>query len=285
VRKEPKPRWVRVKTFSPEGVPQYRMIEVFPRPSEAELYKIRQSLNMPLGSKFFRCPAKNWHKVFAFQKSGDSSHSGAAKKHRCDECRCKWVAGYGTRHYGVGLCVYHEHTKNGSMNKNKIAKGMALTIQQGYPVEPYRYETQSQFIERIRKSADDAGGSVNLREELNLMRSHLQLFEKRFGDKGNHKRLQMMTKFGPDVMTDEVRVDCITKLIKAVASVARDQYVITESDYIHADEVKVWFFAIWKAIEKNIDSLIKGEIDVNMLKEKIRLALIEIPLPKSGKRK
>ena len=268
-----------------EDLQRYAMANVtyYPIPSQAELIKIRKSLLMPNNSKFFRCPAKNFKKVIAFRRKGDYSHDGPSKKHRCEKCRCGNVAGMGTTHYGVGYCIYHEHTKNGYKMAKRIAKGMALTIQQGYPVEPYKYETDSTFIDRIRKAAEDAGGNIDLRDELNLIRDHLQQFQSKFdGKKGG---LDMMTKTGPQSMTDEVRVDCITKLIKAVSSVARDQYVITESDYIHSDEVKVWFYTIWLVIEKNIDALIKGEIEVNNLKEKIRLALIEVPLPKSGKRK
>jgi len=277
------PKKIRLRFYGEDGAVSYREVDLYPVPKGAERRKIARSLGLPKDGKFFRCPAKCFRKVIKLRDAGDSGHQGYSSKHICEKCRCSKVAGYGTEHYGVGLCVYHEATWNGKLSAKRIAKGMALSIQQGYPVQPYKYETDSGFIERIRKAADESGGNIDLREELNLIRTHLQEFQKKFdGDKGG---LDMMTKTGPQSMTDEVRVDCITKLIKAVAGVARDQYVITESDYIHADEVKVWFYAIWLVIEKSVDALIKGEIEVNALKEKIRLALIEVPLPKAGKRK
>lgn len=250
-----------------------------PSPSLAERRKINASLGMPRDHPFTRCPGKSLKAVKEFEEKGDFSHSGPRDKHICDKCRCKKVAGYGTKHYGVGYCFYHD-----TSGARQMTKTMTVAIQQGYPMNPIKYKSESEYINDVRKMAEDANGRLSLGEELNLIRAHLQEFELKWKELGD-KALTM--KAGAKVvdMSDDVKINMLCKLGKAISDMTRDSYIITESDYCHIDEVKVWLWDIWQCVEKNIKKMIQGEINPNELQGTIQEEFKTIVLPKTGRKK
>jgi len=101
-------------------------------PTKIEKTIIRKLLNMQYNEKFPRCPSRSYHKAenldradgFTLEqiRAGEGFHT--KEKHKCQLCRCKNVAGAGTRgywfwtreneegykdvgHYGVGCCYEH----------------------------------------------------------------------------------------------------------------------------------------------------------------------------------
>ena len=254
-------------------------VKPLPAPSRAELIKIKHSLSLDADHPLPRCPAKTNTFVKKQEEAGDFSHSGTRRKHICEKCRCKLTAGWGTKHYGVGYCYWHD-----TDNHRRVSKSMAIALQQGYPLDPIKYKSDSEYIEAIRKMAEDAKGVLGLREELVLLRSHLQEVEVLWKKQGA-EAMTMKTAHGSMPMSDDVRLDKLVKLTTAISKLSRDTYVITESDYVHIDEVKVWLWMIWQCVQKNIGKLISSELKAEDLEAAIQKEFKEIPVPKSGRSK
>jgi hypothetical protein len=250
-----------------------------PRPDAAELCKIRNSLNMESNEPFMRCRGKLQSKVKKFERKGDFSHSGSPRKHTCDACRCKHVSGWGTPHYGVGYCWYHDRDSG-----RKMAKSQAIAIRQGYPLDPIKYHSDSRYIEDVRQQAEDSGQVLGMRDELVLLRTHLQEFEKFYRTAGPG-HLTMKTARGEAPMTDDIKLGMLVKLASAISRLSRDQFVITEQDFISVDEVKTWFWAIIQALERNCRKLVAEEIDRKDFLPTMMRDLREIPMPKQGRGK
>jgi len=254
----------------------------FPRlpiPSKAEQFKIKRSLNIETQEPFPRCRGKMQVKVRAFEKKGDFSHSGTARAHLCNDCRCKRISGWGTTHYGVGYCWYHDIDASRGFSKTQ-----AIAMRQGYPLDPINYKSDSEYIDDVRRQAADSGNVLSLRDDLVLLRAHLQEFEKFWREAGPNE-LKMKTAHGASKMTDDVKIACLTKLVNAVSRLSRDQYVITESDYIAVDEIKTWFWSIIQALERNCRKLVAEEIDKKDFLPAMMRDLREIPMPKQGRKK
>jgi len=160
---------------------------------------------------------------------------------------------------------------------------MTIALQQGYPVDPIKYQSDSEYIERVRKMAEEAHGSLSVREEITLLRSHLQEVEKLWRKDGE-TGLTMKSAHGHLPMTDDVKIALLVKLTEAISKLSRDTYVITESDYVDISQVKVWLWNIWLCVQKNIKKVVSGEMNVNDLEVAIQNDFKEIPLPKTGRK-
>jgi hypothetical protein len=250
-----------------------------PVPEYAELHKIKRSLNIEHDEPFPRCRGKDFRKVKKFEKGGDFSHSGTARQHLCDACRCKRVGGWGTKHYGVGYCWYHDVD-----SARKMAKSQTIALRQGYPLDPIKYKSDQDYIDDVRQQAQASGNILSLRDDLVLLRAHLQEFEKFWREAGPNE-LKMKTAHGASKMTDDVKIACLTKLVNAVSRLSRDQYIITEQDYISLDEIKTWFWAIIQALERNCRKLVAEELDKKEFLPAMMKELREIPEPKTGRKR
>lgn len=250
-----------------------------PKPSKAEIRKIKLSLGIRSACKLPRCVGKNLTFVRRVEKEGDHSHS--AIDHMCGKCRCKHIAGTGTVHYGVGLCIFHELTERYARYKVKIAEEHKMALQQGYPDHVYLYKSDNKALEEIRQAAEEAGDQMSLREELNLLRANMQDLQSVMGS----KKLSMKSGESTADMTDDVRIRLITSLATAIGKLTEQQLVITESDYVHADDVRVWLFNIWKLIEDTCTKMVRGQIDPNDFIKTIKPDFVRIVMPKTGRRK
>jgi len=256
----------------------FKFVKPTPPPSKAELVKIKSSLCMDANHPFPRCPSKDFKLVRKFESQGDFSHSGNRRAHICDICRCKRVAGKGTKHYGVGYCFWHDVDVG-----RKVAKTMAVALQQGYPLNPIKYQSDSEYIDAIRKMSEKAQGRLDMSEEIILLRSHLQEVEKLWKTDGAEK-LTMSTKSGPMKMTDDIKIALLVKLAEAISKLSRDTFAITESDYLHVDTVKTWLWSIWQCVTRNIHKMITGELQPNDLEQAMQNEFKQIPFPKTGHR-
>jgi hypothetical protein len=249
-----------------------------PVPDGAEQRKIKNSLGMAEDEPFLRCRGKVASKVRAFEKRGDFSHSGLQSAHVCNDCRCQRTAGWGTKHFGVGYCWYHDID-----SARRLAKAQTIALRQGYPLDPIRYKSDSVFIEDVRRQAEDSGNVLSMRDELIVLRTHLQEFEKYWRTTGvDH--LTMKTARGEERMTDDVKLLSLVRLTNAISRLSRDQYVITEADYVAVDEVKTWFWAIIQALERNHRKLLSSELDKKDFLAAMMHDLREIPQPKTGRK-
>jgi hypothetical protein len=251
-----------------------------PVPSKAEQVKIRNSLGMARDEPFMRCRGKLTSKVKRFEQKGDFSHSGPQTAHVCNQCRCNRVAGWGTTHYGVGYCWYHDID-----SARRMAKAQTIALRQGYPLDPIKYHSDSEYIDEVRKMADDSGQVLGMRDELILLRTHLQEFEKFWREADPTKQLTMKTAHGAAPMTDDIKLSLLVKLTEAVSKLSRDQFLITESDFVSIDEVKTWFWSILQALERNWHKFELKELSEKDFLPAMLRDIREIPQPKTGRRK
>jgi len=260
--------WIVRKTTKPEPVPD-----------RAERTKIRNSLGMEYNEPFLRCRGKVAKKLRAFEKRGDFSHS--KRGHLCEECRCGRVAGWGTRHYGLGNCYYHDID-----GARKMAKSQMVAIRQGYPLDPIKYKSDSEYIEDIRRQAEASGNVLSLRDDLVLLRTHLQEVEQFWREADPAKQLKMKGgKSGSLPMTDDVKIDCFTKLVNSISRLSRDQYIITEQDYVSVDEVKTWLWAIIQSMERNHKKVVLKELELKDFMSAMMRDMKEIAQPKAGRKR
>jgi len=117
-----------------------------------------------------------------------------------------------------------------------------------------------------------------------VLRAHIQELEEMYRKKGKGS-LKMKTAQGPEDMTDDVFLTHLTRLIKATSDLSRNAYVISEQDYIHLDEVKVWLWSIYKLIDDKCKRLITGELKPNDLLPAFQAGLKSIAEPRAGRRK
>jgi len=262
-----------------------KYVKPLPMPSRKEQIKIKHSLGLDADHPFPRCPGKGKRSVRdpfirKLEKAGDFSHSGNRREHICDFCQCKHVAGWGTKHYGVGYCYFHDVDSG-----RQVSKSMTIAIQQGYPLNPIKYRSDRDYIEEVRKQAEAAHGRLDLGEELNVLRAHMQEVEEMYSKTGAES-LTMKGKDGEAVlMTDDVKIDRVVKLVKAISDLSRNAYIIEESDYVHIDEVKQWLYGIYRMLDNVCKKHIVGEIDSNDLSKAFQTGLKNIAMPATGRRK
>lgn len=154
-----------------------------PKISKAEYDSIRRCLFIPKDHPFPRCPAKNQAFVKRCEEKGDYTHSGTMAHHICEECRCKHVAGWGTKgdwyglgehtgHYGAGFCSIHESGR-------RKAKCDELAVHQIRDMQRagFAYESGNVYLARIQEEAEEAQEHIELGGELALLRSIIQELE------------------------------------------------------------------------------------------------------------
>lgn len=235
------------KIHHPTGKPRMRV------PSMAEQQAIKRSLNMKTNDRFFRCRGKAISKVRKFEEAGNMEHSD--RKHLCDECRCSHVAGRGTDHYGVGYCYDHEGTTG--MTKTHMEEMVTLqkeAIRQGYPDRVYKYKSNDAWLDEIREQAELSGGATDLREELSMLRSKAQDLISKFED-GRRNLTEGHDKDGNErSMTDATYYKLVATLMTSVGKLTQSNLAVTESDYVHVDQVNVWFANVVRIIKKTLET-------------------------------
>ncbi len=204
------------------------------------------------------------------EEAGDFSHS--EKNHSCDLCRCKKTAGVGTEHYGVGYCYNHDQGIRTGKSA-LISRNMKIAAQQGYPDEPWRYQTDDKYLSKIREDALHAKEFLSLKEEMLLLKSNLQKVVDSWTERGGFTE---MYRGVPIEASDETKTTVLTKLTDSVGKLARIHLDVTSEDYVHIEEVKIWLSEFIRIIENAVSEEQFGKI-VTEIKE--------VPQPMTGKRK
>jgi hypothetical protein len=232
-----------------------RKLEIIPRPPREEIIKIKHSMNLRSNDPLPRCHAQNTRK----RKELGEAHQGS--RHICGDCQCSHVAGYGTKHYGVGFCVYHENAKKYKGQALDIAHAQKLAVQQGYPDKVYEYISDDEKFSEIRAAANAAQGRHELKEEIVVLRAALQKYINQLDLKGT--------------ISDD-NINSLAKLTTSIAKLAKVELTITDSDYIHKDEVKGWLYSILRMVQEEVQ-------DVKLLQTLLG-KLADIPNPQGGKK-
>ena len=209
-----------------------------PVPSKLAEGKIRRLLCMPKNANWMRCPARSKSKVQRFESEGNFDHSAAA--HVCEECRCRRVAGSGTKgdfygigeecgHYGVGFCSSHEVGKRKQVAA-KFAENQMSVLQQ-FGIAPVR-----EMALRGQKLDEEASRlAIKAREGIHEL---LRVIDE-FRELCISGALTETASGTVIKASDKTRFELAAKLAKSVSELAKDQRIINDSDYVHIDELRV----------------------------------------------
>lgn len=213
--------------------------EFVPKPSRAEIYKIKRSLRIRQNDPLPRCMARSKD---AAEKLGPEHQK---RGHVCEECRCKHIAGYGTKHYGYGLCFYHEKPDHLQKAARIMADQQRALTMAGYPDKVFKYQTNDEKLSDIREAADAAQGRHQLKEELVVLRMLLQRLLRQIDTRndGVEDPSELQEIGAADILN-------VTRLTTTISKLAAIELQVTDSDYVHQDEVKRWIFQVVRAIEE-----------------------------------
>ena len=220
-------------------------------PTLPEKNSIKRSLGMRKTDSFARCRGKSRKKVRALEAGGDKSHSG--QNHICDKCRCPMVAGSYTDHYGVGYCYEHEGTTGMTKTASiEMVQAQKTAIRQGLPDNFYKYKSNQVFLEEIRNVAEKAGGTTDLRDEVSVLRALSQELLENF--QGNNDMTEGYDKYGePKSMTDATYYKLMSQMMTAVGKLTRDNLAVTEHDYVHVDQMNIWFAQVIQLMRQHVE--------------------------------
>lgn len=144
--------------------------------TQEELRMIKLALYLPAEASLPRCPAKDMDFVRECEKKGDYSHS--ARRHICEKCRCKRIAGWGTVGDFYGLGPHTGHLGCGWCRKCECApirRGKALA----FALEHFRIlqqigqamEQNAEFAVVVREEAGLAQAKREVREQIETVRA------------------------------------------------------------------------------------------------------------------
>ena len=241
-------------------------------PSDAEIAKIKASLGVKKEDCLPRCPAGSIAKRKKLQAAGEACDDCGKRGHTpCHKCRCPSTCGSGTEHYGVGFCFSHEKGRNRAIAE-KYARTHKTALQQGFPLKPVRYVSDNDYLVQIQEEAVDAREKMETVRELDLVRAKLQEFE----DKIYADDFKVLFKGELVPAGDDVKIDAVTKLTRAIGSLAKINLEVTDSDYIHKNEIKLWFQEILNVTRAAMTSDEEFEEWLDKFKQ--------IPVPQSGRK-
>lgn len=230
-------------------------------PDLDEKKRIKASMGKKHNESFHKCRHRSNSKLEKLEAAGDYSHSG--DKHICDECRCGRTAGQGTEHYGIGFCFEHENCCGASRRNNTlVAENQKEAILQGYPDKVYKYQSNDKYMDKIREVAEESGGMTDLREEMILLRSKLQELVNEFEGTNKGNLTEGYDKDGRvRAMTDATYYKLLGDLTVKLARLTSVNLTVTESDYVHVDQVNIWFAQVIRIIQQSLEAENKEEYD------------------------
>jgi len=217
-----------------------------PTISNAQKHAIKQILNMRDKQPFVQCRGKNWKFVRECEKKGDYSHSDA--KHGCEDCRCRHVAGAGTKgnfyglgpetgHYGVGYCRWCQ----GLFPPRGIRPSAALRIARRHAEMIQLYGAVSMDpeyeLKLVKQEAEVAKQSTKAREELELVLGELKRFQTMLDKTDPENQPTELTKGGPVAMTDKTRIQLNLDIAKTLSRLKLDGLKMDADKYLHVDEL------------------------------------------------
>jgi hypothetical protein len=242
-----------------------RKLDWVPKPSKEEIKKIKMDMRLRANDPLPRCHTRNNRRAKELDKELGYVHH-MAEGHLCDDCQCKFTSGHGTEHYGYGYCIYHDESIHLKGHALDMAHAQRLAVQQGHPQKVYQYLSGIESIDDIREAAEAAQGRHELKEEIILLKGLLQSLLTQIAD----RRRNGDNEFSPK------EISSISGLTRTIASLAKTELEITDSDYIHVDQMITWFTAVLRAVEEFVED--------TQLAFDLKAAIAQIPQPKKGRK-
>lgn len=242
-------------------------------PSTAEQLKIKRTLGLKRYDKFPKCPCRSNKRMEKAKLAGEMCEDCMKPgKSPCEKCRCTRIAGSGTEHYGVGFCYDHEGGRRRKV-ADHFAKNHAIAMQQGYPLKPVRYKSANEILVDIQEDEVEARAKMSTMAELDMLRSKMQELESKLYEREEKPTVYKNGKLMD--ASDEDVINMVTKLAKGIGDLAKINLDVTEQDYIHINEIKLWLSAVvnmTRAEFKDGDSF-----------EQWLRKFMEIPQPQAGR--
>lgn len=202
-----------------------------------QIAALKLKLCIPATAPLPLCPCKVNKVIKALEAQGDYSHSNYGppdadgereriryrKTHTpCPVCGCKQIAGWGTRHYGWGLCQRHERKKGYDRIKDKIAAAHLEAMQQHHP--RFYWEAHEVYDE-IEKKGKAAEGAYDLQDDLIAVQGLMRVFVSSLSEHDKNVR---------DPQPIIKSIDALTEAIKDKNSIPEQEWLeIGQSlDYI-----------------------------------------------------
>lgn len=268
----------------------------------SQLRKAKRSLGLRDCDILPRCGHKLRNKIRKFEESGDFSHSD--EKHRCPECTCQRTAGFGTKsgskigkHLGVGWCYLHEKKHADRVCRVRATK-QRDAIRAGYPMNALENLNPKELQTRIESEASEANELISLREnQKTIVDLGNQILECINGgvlkrpklDNDNEqvtnadgdivyeiKKLTESSATGNHEASDVTLFEMYRKFSETNGKLAKIALEITDNEYVHVDEAKVFFSELVR-IAMNIFDVDKGEEFLNQIRK--------LRQPSAGKKK
>ncbi len=237
--------------------------------------RAKRSLGLHTNQPLPRCHHKIYRKVRSFEAKGDFSHSD--KKHACDECTCKFVAGHGTIHYGTGWCYNHDACHPPAVRK-KRASDMTDLIRAGVPDRLWKYESSDEFMTQLRKDADTSSEMIGLRENQIAIISMTQMIIGALDDKvkPSGEYFTEMSNGERVRASDATLLKLLSNVMNTMTRMVKVELEVQDEDYVHWDECAIFLAGIMKIVQKSVSPDVFAMI-INEMKS--------VRQPKRGRRK
>ena len=208
-------------------------------PSHQQKAAIKRILNWPMEKPFLQCKGKRKGFVRECEAAGNYDHS--SPKHLCEECRCKSIAGQGTKgdfyglgpetgHYGVSWC--ENCSKYLATNiRVREARLHMKALQAAGHVE----DDNIQYEVVQEQEADMALSRIKVRNEMELVEEALTSFKKKLEDDD----LKEYAGGKLQKMSDKTHHELILKYAKVISDINFSQFKMDKAAYIHFDEITV----------------------------------------------
>jgi hypothetical protein len=214
--------------------------------SPGQQRKVKALLCIRVMDPFPRCHARDMQVARKLEEDGDPQH--VAENHICEVCRCKRVAGEGTRgdhygmgwevgHYGCGYCNKHERMRPNQQAQMYWRDHMAILQSRGN-VDLSR----SDFEIEMREKSHQAEAALQIREGMDMIKTNIAEFQrlcegKTLTEDGTEVPLTEKYKDGPGKISDKSRFELAMKFAKLTSDLAMDKYKIDSVDLVHLNEV------------------------------------------------
>jgi hypothetical protein len=213
----------------------------------------------------FRCPMRSWNRA---NKLG---YPHTKPLHICEECRCRNVAGWGTKgdfwglgehvgHLGIGPCKQHAWKQFGRNKEREWEYCMKLVrAQQVLGNQTTTGRAYEAYLEAEAREAKEHNDAVKgLRFVIDTLDDFKAATE---GKSKDGKELMEYVQGASVPMSDKVRIGLSLDIAKTLSSLVKDQLIITSDSYVHVDEIKQRLpkqIALGKHLFSRLKELIAG---------------------------
>jgi hypothetical protein len=242
-----------------------------PRPAQQELDRIAFCLRMPRRTTFPQCKFKSRYQAYLLdrklgftkdevikEKKGVHSQKG----HVCAECRCKKVAGWGTRgwwywgpqdgpevgHYGVGPCFHHtKHRARYGLPDIHYARQVMREIEQ-MQQQGIAPNAAGEFLIELKEAEEALVLRKDLRNVVDEAREQGAKLKAMI--EGKEGQLTMRTPKGEIVEADDVTAfRLMNETLKTISSLAKNELDAESWKYFHGDDVSLMVNEIMRTAE------------------------------------